>query len=122
MKYIRTQSGSVISVSQLLVPSKAHSEGREIWRLTAITADSQRCAYAAYENKDAATEAYEFVVAFMRSTYSLLEFISSAVVASDGDYKGILPWPLVYEDRNEGLDDADSRVPPDISPEEEDTK
>lgn len=103
MKYIRTQSGSVVSVSQLLLPGKGRLKDQEIWRLAAITMDSQRHTYAVYEDKNAAFESYRFVVAFMRSSYSLLEFplIDGVLVVDSDEF-----WPVVYKDRNEGLDDA----------------
>jgi len=107
MKYIRTQSGLVASVSQLLPPSKGMPGGGEIWRLSLITTDGQRHTYAVCDSRQNAIEMYDFVVAFMRSSYSLLEF-----PATDGirDDDGNEFWPVVYQDRNEGLDDADVAV------------
>jgi len=110
MKYIRAQDGSVVSVSQLLLPRKGRPGDKEIWRLSLITADGQRYRYAVYENMDVASEVYAFVVAFMRSSYSLLDF-----PLTDSDEF----LPVVYEDRNEGL--IDSGDAPAIVQEEGDT-
>jgi hypothetical protein len=54
MKYIRAQNGEVLSVSQLIPPSKGSRHDAlsgsdiEVWRLNVITVDGQRHTYAVY--------------------------------------------------------------------------
>ena len=77
MKYIRTQSGKVVSVSQLLPPSRAIDSPREksVWRLYVIPADAGlRVMYAEYTDQDKAIRAYKFVLEFMASDYSMVWF------------------------------------------------
>lgn len=81
MKYIRAQNGMVLSVSQLIPPTKGSRHDAstqseiEIWRLNVITVDGQRHTYAVYTDMEHAIAVFSNeVVPFMWQNSHLLLF------------------------------------------------
>jgi len=93
MKYILAQNGHVYSVGQLMPPRKDPNVITfKVWKLSLVAPDGQEHVYATYDNGGDAINAYNFVISFIRSSYSMLEFPGG---------KG--SWPRIYEKRNLGL-------------------
>jgi len=94
MKYILAQNGHVYSVGQLMPPHMVPNDSPdvEVWALSLIVLGGQEHVYATYDNCGDAINAYNFVIAFIRSSYSMLDF-----PGENGS------WPVVYAKGDIGL-------------------
>ena len=109
MKYILAQNGHVYSVGQLMPPRKDPNVITfEVWALSLIVLGGQEHVYATYDNCGDAINAYNFVITFIRSSYSMLDFPM-----------GHGSWAKIYEKRDLGLSDGlDGPVSKPYNPEE----
>jgi hypothetical protein len=116
MKYIRAQNGMVLSVSQLIPPSKGSRHEPlsgseiEIWRLNVITVHGQRHTYAVYTDMEHAISVFSNeVLPFVYGDKDLLlfQYGENADVHPAREY---LPWqtPLTPRplDGDGGPDDS----------------
>jgi len=111
MKYILSQDGYVYAVARLRPPGKTALLAQGIsagWGLFLVAVDGEVRRYATYDCYDDAINAYNFVIAFIRSSYSMLDF--------PGEHGS---WPVVYAKGDVGLSgDLDGPVSKPYNPEE----